>query len=74
MIERTSNGDEEKTFAEFRKKVRQAEILSASVVQLLRLLRFTGRLCIVMQNGTVLKSGYEEGYFRSIEPGVGSRL
>ena len=24
---------------------------------------FTGRLSVVVQNGTVLKSGYEEGYF-----------
>jgi hypothetical protein len=27
-------------------------------------LRFTGRLSVVVQNGEVLKSGYEEGYFR----------
>jgi hypothetical protein len=26
-------------------------------------IRFTGRLSVVVQNGRVLKSGYEEGYF-----------
>jgi hypothetical protein len=31
---------------------------------LLLSLRFTGRVSVVMQNGRVLKSGYEEGYFR----------
>jgi sulfur carrier protein ThiS len=51
-------------FVEFRRKVRSAEVLSASIEQLLRFLRFTGRLSVVVQNGRVLKSGYEEGYFR----------
>jgi len=51
-------------FVEFRRKVRSAEVLSASIEQLLKLLRFTGTLSIVVQNGRVLKSGYEEGYFR----------
>ena len=32
--------------------------------QLLLSLRFTGRVSVVMQNGRVLKSGYEEGYFQ----------
>jgi hypothetical protein len=32
--------------------------------RLLRELHFTGRLSVVVQNGRVLKSGYEEGYFR----------
>ena len=27
-------------------------------------LHFTGRLSVVVQNGRVLKSGYEEGYFK----------
>ena len=31
---------------------------------LLLSLRFTGRVSVVMQNGRVLKSGYEEGYFQ----------
>jgi hypothetical protein len=49
---------------EFRRKVRAAEVLSASIEQLLKILQFTGTLSIVVQNGRVLKSGYEEGYFR----------
>lgn len=52
-------------FAELRRKVRAAELLSASTLRLLQRLRFTGRLSIVVQNGRVLKSGYEEGYFRA---------
>ncbi len=51
-------------FLEFRRKVRDSELLSAAVEKLLRQLRFTGRLSVVVQNGRVLKSGYEEGYFR----------
>jgi len=56
--------NEERDFVEFSRKVRSAEILSAAVERLLCALHFTGRLCIVVQNGRVLKSGYEEGYFR----------
>jgi hypothetical protein len=55
--------NEEKTFEEFRRKVRAAEVLSAAIEKLLWSLRFTGRVSVVMQNGRVLKSGYEEGYF-----------
>jgi sulfur carrier protein ThiS len=51
-------------FVEFRRKVRDAEVLSAAMEQLLRTLDFSGRLSVVVQNGRVLKSGYEEGYFR----------
>jgi sulfur carrier protein ThiS len=32
--------------------------------RLLQQLRFTGRVSVVVQNGRVLKSSYEEGYFR----------
>ena len=67
MSEMTSNTDitnEEKDFGEFRRKVKAAEVLSASMERLLLSLRFTGRVSVVMQNGRVLKSGYEEGYFR----------
>jgi hypothetical protein len=56
--------NEEKDFVEFRRKVRSAELLSAAIERLLWSLHFTGRLCVVVQNGRVLKSGYEEGYFR----------
>ena len=48
---------------EFRRKVRSAEMLSSAMERLLRQLQFTGRI-VVVQNGRVLKSGYEEGYFR----------
>ena len=54
---------DERSFVEFRRKVRSAEMLSAAMERLLRTLRFTGRLSVVVQNGKVLKSGYEEGYF-----------
>ena len=54
---------EERTFAEFRRKIRQAELLSAAMEKLLQRLKFSGRLCVVVQNGRILKSGYEEGYF-----------
>ena len=59
-----SNSNQEKDFVEFRRKVRSAEVLSASMERLLMSLRFTGRVSVVMQNGRVLKSGYEESYFR----------
>jgi len=50
---------------EFRRKVRSAEVLSAAMERRLSSLHFTGRVSIVLQNGRVLKSGYEAGYFRS---------
>ncbi len=74
MIGIESYNDEEKSFAEFRRKVRSAEVLSAAIERLLRGLRFTGRLSVIVQNGQVLKSGYEEGYFRKMEPGVSAGL
>jgi hypothetical protein len=58
------SSDEDQTFLEFRRKVRDAELLSAAMERLLRSLQFSGRLMVVVQNGQVLKSGYEEGYFR----------
>jgi sulfur carrier protein ThiS len=60
---RAGEGHEGVTFLEFRRKVRQSEMLSSSMQHLLESLHFTGRLCVVVQNGRVLKSGYEEGYF-----------
>jgi len=50
-------------FLEFRRKIQEAEVLSSGIVRLLQVLRFTGRLSVVVQNGRILKSGYEEGYF-----------
>jgi len=64
-----SNGEssiasaDERAFAEFRRKVRDSEMLSSSMMRLLLRVRFSGRLSVVVQNGRVLKSGYEEGYF-----------
>ena len=63
-MEFISTFDEERSFGEFRRKVRCSELLSASLVQLLSAIHFTGRVSVVVQNGRVLKSGYEEGYFR----------
>jgi hypothetical protein len=57
--------EEERGFGEFRRKVRDSELLSASLEKLLSAIHFTGRVSVVVQNGRVLKSGYEEGYFRS---------
>ena len=54
---------EDASFAEFRRKIRRAEVLSAATEKLLRNLRFSGRVSVVVQNGSILKSGYEEGYF-----------
>jgi len=64
MNNKPDNSNAEKNFGEFRRKVRSAEVLSASMEHLLWSLRFTGRVSVVMQNGRVLKSGYEESYFR----------
>ena len=55
--------DGEESFVEFRRKVRSAEMLSSAMERLLQALNFTGRLSVVVQNGRILKSGYEEGYF-----------
>jgi hypothetical protein len=51
-------------FLEIRRKVKDSELLSASVEKLLWQVRFSGRLNVVVQNGRVLRSGYEEGLFR----------
>ena len=54
---------EDRLFAELRRKVRIAEVLSSSFEKLLARTQFTGRIAVVVQNGRILKSGYEEGYF-----------
>ncbi|MGB8060272.1 MAG: hypothetical protein WCF26_00055 [Candidatus Sulfotelmatobacter sp.] len=64
MMDTRDNINDERNFGEFRRKVKSAEVLSASIERLLLSLRFTGKVSVVMQNGRVLKSGYEEGYFR----------
>ncbi len=54
---------EDRAFSELRRKVRGSEVLSSSFEKLLGVTRFTGRISVVVQNGRILKSGYEEGYF-----------
>jgi len=56
-------GSEGNDFEEFRRKVRAAEVLSAAMEHLLKSLKFSGRVSVVLQNGRVLQSGYQEGYF-----------
>ncbi len=51
------------SFAALRRKIRQADLLTEDAKELLRSLRFSGRLSLVVKNGSILKSGYEEGYF-----------
>jgi hypothetical protein len=63
------NCNEGKNFVEFRRKVRAAEVLSAAMEHLLQSLNFSGKLSVVVQNGRVLKSGYEEGFFRQHRAG-----
>ena len=55
---------DERTFLELRRKVQASELLAASSEKLLWKMRFNGHLTVVVQNGRVIKSGYEEGYFR----------
>jgi len=62
MFERTGP-TEERTFAELRRKVRRGELLSEAIEQLLRNLRFSGTLSVVVSKGRIIKSGYEEVYF-----------
>ena len=71
MTTHPDNTNEERNFGEFRRKVKSAEVLSASMERLLLSLHFSGRLSVVMQNGRVLKSGYEEGYFVRPRAGYG---
>lgn len=54
---------EDRAFQELRRKIREAQVLCPTVESLLEGVNFTGRLSVVVQNGKILKSGYEEGYF-----------
>jgi hypothetical protein len=74
MIDQEQNENEERTFGEFRRKVKTAEVLSSAMQKLLQTIRFNGRLSVIVENGRVLKSGYEESYFRQAPAGVSSRL
>lgn len=73
-MEVQSNDNEEKSFGEFRRKMRSAEMLSAAIQRLLQIIHFSGRLSVIVQNGRVLKSGYEEGYVRQPGAGLTSRM
>jgi len=55
--------EEDGAFAELRRRVRTSEVLSSALQKLLERVHFTGRISVVVQNGRILKSGYEEGYF-----------
>jgi hypothetical protein len=55
--------EEDRAFQELRRRIREARVLCPSVESLLQGVGFTGRLSVVVQNGRILKSGYEEGYF-----------
>jgi hypothetical protein len=57
----------DQVFTEFRRKVKDAEVLSGSIERLLLTLNFTGKISVTIQNGRILKSGYEEGYFRQTQ-------
>jgi hypothetical protein len=64
-----SQGEKEEAgFVEFRRKIRTAEVLSGAMERLVSQLRFNGKISVILQNGRVLKSGYEEGYFRQNSP------
>ncbi len=55
---------DENTFLELRRKVQDSELLSNATERLLLKMRFNGRMTVVVHNGRVFKSAYEEGYFR----------
>ncbi len=55
---------DERTLIELRRKVQAGELLSASTERLLWKMKFNGHLTVLVQNGRVAKSGYQEGYFR----------
>ncbi len=56
-LENNLEANDGTTFLEFRRKVREAEVLSAAMERLLGALQFTGRVSVIVQNGRVLKSG-----------------
>jgi hypothetical protein len=54
--------------------MRSAEVLLAAIRRWLQSIHFNGRLSVIAQNGQVLKSGQEEGYFRQAGRGATARL
>jgi len=67
MTSNVDNSNEERVFGEFRRKVKSAEVLSASMERLLLSLHFTGEVSVTMKNGRVHKSRYEEYSYRQGE-------
>ena len=59
-----TRSSDEKIFLELRRKVQESGLLSAATERLLHVMKFNGRLTVVVHNGRVFKSAYEEGYFR----------
>ncbi len=59
----STEDEEDRAFQELRRRIREARVLCPSLESLLQGVGFTGRLSVVLQNGKILKSGYEEGYF-----------
>jgi hypothetical protein len=74
MVEVCLRENEERSFGEFRKKVRSAEVLSGAMHRLLQVVRFSGKVTVIVENGQILKSGYEEGYFRQSGSQLAARL
>jgi hypothetical protein len=74
MVEVCLRENEERSFGEFRQKVRSAEVLSGAMHRLLQVTRFSGKVSVIVENGQVLKSGYEEGYFRQSGSQLAARL
>jgi hypothetical protein len=73
MIEVQSSEREQRIFVEFRRKMRSADVLSGSMERLLQDIHFTGQVNLILQNGRVLKSGYQESYFRQHESEIATR-
>ena len=63
MMDVAEGNAEERTFSELRRRIRDCKLLSAATEELLRSLHFSGRVSVVVKDGCILKSGYEEGYF-----------
>jgi hypothetical protein len=62
-LEQAGSADE-KVFLELRRKVQESELLAAATERLLHRIKFNGRITVVVHNGRIFKSAYQEGYFR----------
>jgi hypothetical protein len=59
-------------FVEFRRKVRAAEVRASASGREGEAQKVCGRAVVVVQNGQVLQSGYQEGFFN--QRGAESKL